>query len=125
MGLYKEYYMSKAKEVIETLKEQLNDFDRALEDFITDSQRKIDHDEERYQYVQKTKLEKTDGPKYVRIVAVNQSHNGRSAWAFVNKENGDILKPASWKTPAKHARGNIYKKESWSSVGMYGPAYLK
>lgn len=30
-----------------------------------------------------------------------------SAFAFVDMTNGDILKAASWKAPAKHARGNI------------------
>lgn len=31
-----------------------------------------------------------------------------SVFAFVDLSNGDILKPASWQKPAKHARGNIY-----------------
>jgi hypothetical protein len=38
---------------------------------------------------------------------------------------GDILKAASWKAPAKHARGNVFDG-NWGigSVGVYGPAYL-
>jgi hypothetical protein len=50
----------------------------------------------------------------------------RSAWAFVDKTTGDVLKAASWKKPAKHARGNIF--DEWNglkSVGPYGPAYLR
>jgi len=40
--------------------------------------------------------------------------------------NGDIRKPASWKAPAKHARGNITdEKEGMGWMGPYGPAYLK
>lgn len=117
--------MSKAEEVSRILDEQLQDFDRALADFMADSQQKIDRNEAKYQHVQKTKLEKTDGPKYIRIVAVNTAHGGRSAWAFINKETGDILKPASWKTPAKHARANIYKPDTWKTVSEYGPAYLR
>lgn len=117
--------MSKARKVSEMLGEELQDFDRALKSFIEDSQQKIDREEAKYQHVQRTRLETTEGKKFIRIVAVNQSHNGKSAWAFVNKENGDILKPAGWNTPAKHARGNIYQPDSWKSVSQYGPAYLK
>jgi len=69
------------------------------------------------------------GKKYARIVR-QEAENGkvfhRSAWAFVNIENGDIFKPASWKAPAKHARGNIKdEKQGMGLMGAYGPAYLK
>lgn len=41
------------------------------------------------------------GRKYNKIVS---SHGGqRSAWAFMDQE-GNIYKPASWKTPAKGVR---------------------
>jgi hypothetical protein len=37
-------------------------------------------------------------------------------------KKGDLLKPAGWKTPAKHSRGNIFDgTASWS---YYGPNYL-
>jgi len=36
---------------------------------------------------------------------------------------GDLLKPASWSTPAKHSRGNIFDgTDCWE---FYGPKYLK
>jgi hypothetical protein len=61
-----------------------------------------------------------EGTRYCRIV-----HDSR-AFAFVDKKNGDVLKPASWKTPAKHARGNIYDDHSGlGMMGPYGPAYLR
>ena len=77
----------------------------------------------------------TIGPKYVRIVktdgvspdrtAWEVGNQSRSVWGFVNLTNGDILKAAGWKAPAKHARGNIFApdfdRKRWSS---YGPAYL-
>lgn len=46
------------------------------------------------------------GRKYARLVTM---FNGqpRSAFAFVDLSNGDILKCAGWNSPAKHARGNI------------------
>jgi hypothetical protein len=35
---------------------------------------------------------------------------------------GDLLKPASWKAPAKHSRGNIFDgTDKWE---YYGPSYL-
>ena len=36
----------------------------------------------------------------------------RSAFAFVDKKTGDVLKPASWSAPAKHARGNIFDEST-------------
>lgn len=39
---------------------------------------------------------------------------------------GDIYKPASFKAPARHARGNIFSDDfGVSCMGPYGPAYLK
>jgi hypothetical protein len=37
-------------------------------------------------------------------------------------KKGDLLKPASWKAPAKHSRGNIFDgTDKWT---FYGPDYL-
>ena len=61
------------------------------------------------------------GKKYARIV---MDHG--SAWGFINLENGDVLKSASWRAPAKHARGNIFDAHGgvkW--VSWTGLAYLK
>ena len=60
------------------------------------------------------------GKRYIRITC------DRSVHAFVDKTNGDVLKPASWKAPAKHARGNIFDaKSGLGSMGPFGPAYLR
>jgi len=68
--------------------------------------------------------------KYARIVKSDAPVNGgqpssRSVWGFVDLSNGDILKAAGWKAPAKHARGNIFDADfsvkNWSA---YGPRYL-
>jgi hypothetical protein len=67
------------------------------------------------------------GRRYVRIVS--DERTSRSAWAFVDTANGptcgDILKPASWKTPAKHARGNIFDPNPMQYITSHGPAYLR
>ena len=62
------------------------------------------------------------GRKYAKIIRTGQS----MVYCFVNKENGDILKAASWAAPAKHARGNIFDADGGkSALGPYGAKYLR
>ncbi len=42
--------------------------------------------------------------KYYKVIMVN---NQRSVHAFVDKNNGDLYKAASWKAPAKGVRYNL------------------
>jgi len=63
------------------------------------------------------------GRKYARIVA-NHS-NQRMVYCFVQLANGDILKSATWRAPAKHARGNIFAADPLSGVTQHGAAYLR
>ena len=66
------------------------------------------------------------GKKYIKLI------DGTTVWGFVsmldgfNKgvvvKKGDLLKPADWRSPAKHSRGNIFEgTDSWE---YYGPKYL-
>jgi hypothetical protein len=66
------------------------------------------------------------GNKYIKLM------DGTCVWAFISMVDGnvkgspivkgDLLKPASWRTPAKHSRGNIFEgTDKWS---FYGPNYL-
>ena len=65
------------------------------------------------------------GRKYIRIVSEHKLYGGqRSAFCFVEKSTGNVLKCAGWKTPAKHARGNIHKVGK-EGVGEYGALYLR
>ena len=58
--------------------------------------------------------------KRIRIVRAGACH------CFVDLATGDVLMGASWKAPAKHARGNIFdEKNGLGSMGPYGPAYLR
>jgi hypothetical protein len=79
-----------------------------------------------FSYKDYTSLEISKGNKYMKIM------DGTSVWAFVSMiegslknspiKPGDLLKPASWRTPAKHSRGNIFDgTDTWS---YYGPSYL-
>jgi len=67
----------------------------------------------------------TDGKRYVRVVRGVSPHN-RGVHCFVDKTNGDVLKAAGWKVPAKHARGNIFADDNGlSRMGPHGPEYLR
>jgi hypothetical protein len=47
------------------------------------------------------------GQRFLRIVMTVSQAGGRSVHAFVDSTNGDLLKAAGWKAPAKGARGNL------------------
>jgi hypothetical protein len=64
------------------------------------------------------------GPKYIRIVE-SRTDSQRSVYCFLNRTNGDILKSASWKAPAKHARGNVNTPGYQTCLTEYGAAYLR
>jgi hypothetical protein len=67
------------------------------------------------------------GNKYIRL------WDGTSCWGFISRvdgdlkgspiKKGDLLKPATWKSPAKHSRGNII--DGTTQWTVYGPSYLK
>lgn len=67
------------------------------------------------------------GNKYIRL------WTGNTCWGFISRvdgdlkgapiKKGDLLKPATWKAPAKHARGNII--DGTAQWGEYGPSYIK
>lgn len=60
------------------------------------------------------------GRRYMKVC------RGGSVYAFVDTTNGDVLKPASWKAPAKHARGNIFADDNGlNCCGPYSVAYLR
>lgn len=63
------------------------------------------------------------GRKYARVF-MERAEGSRSVYCFVDRKTGDVLKAASWKAPAKHARGNIYAADPLAGVGQYGAAYL-
>lgn len=65
-----------------------------------------------------------EGPKRWKLIqTMGQS---RSVHSFVDKKTGDILKPASWNAPAKHARGNIFDADHGASaLNGYHVRYLK
>ena len=75
------------------------------------------------------------GRKYLKIVqqqfddmGPNPSYKYRngSVHAFIDRETGDVYKPASWNKPAKHVRYNLLERSDrnflfdWKNVGWAG-----
>jgi hypothetical protein len=67
------------------------------------------------------------GRKYHKIVMETESQS-RSVHAFVDKKTGEVYKPASFKSPAKHVRYNLlviisreecYTRADWSGGYLY------
>lgn len=76
------------------------------------------------------------GPKWCKIDRRNQLNKGASVYCFVaitdfsNKQlgsvkTGDIHMPASFRIPAKHARGSIFQEDFGNCCGPYGVKYLR
>ena len=100
----------------------MNDFNKAFDKFFDSCEKLIEDHYRNYSWNEE--LEWREGRKYRKINIVHDK--GVRVWAFVNKENGDVLKPAGWKTPAtNHARGNIFDKHGgMQHIKWTGPAYM-
>lgn len=74
-------------------------------------------------------LETSEGGRYIRILAKEYNRQTDeqiccSVWAFIDKSNGDVLKPKDFKSPAKGARGNIFDEHNgMHRISPYGPEY--
>jgi hypothetical protein len=78
-----------------------------------------------------SKVKINKGRKFYKVIA------GTSVYCFIAREDnmskslgyvraGSLMKPANFNTPAKHARGNIFKQETWNlACGEYGMAYMR
>lgn len=95
------------------------DFDRALVNFILLLQDAMDAHQRSRNFLTRTKVRvDNEGRKFVRVVSDS------SAYCFIERATGNILKPASFKTPAKGSRGNIYGENPLAGCGPYGVQYL-
>lgn len=66
------------------------------------------------------------GTKYTRIMtAKSPDAEGGSAYAFIDNVTGDLFMAASFRAPAKHARGNINNASGLKACGECGVARLK
>lgn len=108
------------------MKEQIN---QLLEIIIADYNRFMP-DNQRMQEKFAEELVVQEGRKYIKVL----TRGGKSVWGFiVNVDNdkqfqyGDVLKAATYKTPARNrARCNLFDEvpEIVANVRWTGPAYL-
>ncbi len=96
------------------------DIDVAIKDFVkkcreivlADGRDKLGYD-----------LEIGGGRKYTKIIM--NTGNQKMVWGFIDRTNGDVLKAATWKAPAKHPRGNLYDPYGGMlNINWTGPAYM-
>lgn len=53
------------------------------------------------------------GSKYVKVVTISGG-GSRSVHSFIEKDNGNIWRAASWKSPARNfVRGNVYDQKTY------------
>lgn len=73
-----------------------------------------------YQFIIET------GKKYHKVVMI--AHNTKSVHCFIDKNNGNVFKSASWRSPAKGIRFNLldkqsreelYRRAAWSGSHLY------
>lgn len=96
-------------------------FDEALANFVNVVQQmQNEHFQQNLPNLKPPTITLDHGRRYIKVVS-NRSLGGKSVYCFIDK-NGDILKSASWKAPAKGVRGNIYVPFG-DAIDLYGARY--
>ena len=101
-------------------------FRTALAGFLAAAQKRVDDHNAQYSYpgAGANLILGEGGVRYLRIVKIENGHTLGSAFCFVDTTNGDVLKAAGWKAPAKGARSNIFAADfGLSGVTAYGAVY--
>lgn len=92
------------------------EFNAAFGEWMAAAQEKVNAGYVRFSHVKAPVLKYEVGNKYVKVVTPS------SVFCFVDRTTGDVLKAASWKAPAKHARGNLFTGKI--GVTAYGAEYM-
>lgn len=126
-GTLAEIPVSSIKDPLSPNPETPEGFEEALQEWLRRTQQMIDDYYAEHYPRQGKKLSLMRGRRYVRVVEESTMNGrtgmGRSVYVFIDTRNGDVLKPASWKGPAKHARGNIFTEQL--GVGPHAAHYLR
>ena len=78
-----------------------------------------------YTHLHGTKVTSEDALKFTKVF-INEPGGNKRIYCFIDRNNGDILKPATFSAPAKGARGNIFDADhGMKRMGPHGPAYNK
>ena len=95
-------------------------FDTALEDFRSTAEKIVlnHYAEQGFTFAVPGVVIASHGKRFAKLCSTETREGKtetRSVHSFVEIETGDIFKPASFKTPAKHSRGNIYTEDMGAS----------
>jgi hypothetical protein len=106
----------------------MKNYKTTLDSFLKECQKLVDKHMKQYSW--ESVLSVSKGRRYDKIIAEDileaaGSSNSKMVWGFVDKTNGDILKPEGWKKPAKHNRGNIFDDNPMLFIGPHGPVYME
>ena len=104
---------------LSTLVNNIND-QQTVEENVYKLAEYVKADYNKYGYKSDFNVTISKGRKYFKIVTDNSVH------AFVDVNNGDVYKPASYNKPAKHVRYNLlqdpqdcFNKCDWSGGYLY------
>jgi hypothetical protein len=93
-----------------------------LDSFVSGCQKIIDQEN----ISSKPCLEVKTGRRYTKLIRRDTIGSLVTVYAFVDNTTGDVLLPASFKAPAKHARGNIFDPSNGlAHMSWTGPSYLR
>lgn len=89
-------------------------FDEKLESFVGHVQRLTnEYFQRKFPKLRPDKITTDPLLRYVRIWRTTDDGDGQMlSWGFVEYATGDIFKCATWRAPAKHARGNIFSEKN-------------
>lgn len=105
----------------------MNDFDAKLASFVEGCNKMYnDYMDKEFPNNPREMIAVVGGRKYIKVAKCGLDGKPHSAYCFVDKTNGNVLKAAGWNAPAKGARGNIFKEDNGlSGVTPYGGVYLR
>jgi len=83
-----------------------------------------------FTYAQSPLVVFEEGARYIKFLRQDRSLEGelgsKSVHTFIDKTNGDILKAATYKAPAKNGvRGNLFKENIEDVIDHHGAKYLR
>lgn len=86
--------------------------------------------EMRFIHAQSPLIITEEGTRYVKVLCQDRSLEGRlgsrHVHTFIDKTNGDVLKAATFKAPAKNGvRGNLFNENIKDVINHYGAKYLR
>lgn len=95
----------------------------AIHNFLVKAQEMLDAHAEEQGYSRKV-LSLREGRRYTKVVEYS-SILGESVFCFIDNRNGDVLKAATFRGPAKGARGNIHDANPIAGINPYGANYMR